>query len=53
MLPVADGALVQHVEGGTWPSWIGTDQKRMITSFAGGEQTWTPSAGKANFAGDA
>jgi hypothetical protein len=38
---VADGAVVQHVEGGTWPSWIGTDQKRAITSFAGDEQTWT------------
>ena len=29
---VADGAVIQHVEGGTWPSWIGTDQKRTITS---------------------
>jgi hypothetical protein len=38
---VVDGAVVQHVEGGTWPGWIGTDQKRMITSFAGDEQTWT------------
>jgi hypothetical protein len=38
---VADGVLVQHVEGGTWPSWIGTDQKRTITSFVGDEQTWT------------
>jgi len=38
---VADGAIVQHIEGGTWPAWIGTDQKRTITSFAGGEQTWT------------
>jgi hypothetical protein len=38
---VADGAVIQHVEGGTWPSWIGTDQKRTITSFAKDEQTWT------------
>ena len=38
---VADGVVVQHVEGGTWPSWIGTDQKRTITSFASDEQTWT------------
>ena len=29
---VADGAVIQHVEGATWPSWIGTDQKRTITS---------------------
>lgn len=36
---VADGVVVQHVEGGTWPSWIGTDQT--ITSFASDEQTWT------------
>jgi len=41
MYAVADGVLVQHVEGGTWPSWIGSDQKRTIASFAGDEQTWT------------
>ena len=41
MYAVADGMLVQHVEGGPWPSWAGTDQKRTITSFAGDEQTWT------------
>lgn len=38
---VTDGVIIQHVEGGTWPSWIGTDQKRTITSFASDEQTWT------------
>lgn len=38
---VAGGAMIQHIEGGTWPSWTGTDQKRTITSFAGDEQTWT------------
>ena len=38
---VADSVLDQHVEGGSWPSWTGTDQKRTITSFAGDEQTWT------------
>jgi hypothetical protein len=38
---VADGVLVQHIEGGTWPSWTGTNQKRTITSVAGDEQTWT------------
>jgi hypothetical protein len=38
---VMDGVIIQHVEGGTWPAWIGTDQKRTITSFASDEQTWT------------
>lgn len=38
---VADGVIVQHIEGGTWPGWAGTDQKRTITSFAANEQTWT------------
>jgi hypothetical protein len=38
---VANGVIVQHIEGGTWPAWIGTDQKRTITSFTGDEQTWT------------
>lgn len=38
---VMDGTIVQHIEGGMWPSWTGTDQKRTITSFVGDEQTWT------------
>ena len=38
---VANGVIVQHIEGGTWPAWIGTDQKRTVTSFTGDEQTWT------------
>jgi Lipocalin-like domain len=38
---VANGVIVQHIEGGTWPSWVGTDQKRTITSFAKDKQTWT------------
>ena len=38
---VANGVIVQHIEGGTWPAWTGTDQKRTISSFAGDEQTWT------------
>ena len=38
---VANGVIVQHIEGGTWPAWSGTDQKRTITSFTGDEQTWT------------
>ena len=38
---VKDGVIVQHIEGGTWPGWMGTDQKRTITSFAKDRQTWT------------
>ena len=38
---LTNGVIVQHIEGGTWPSWVGTDQKRTITSFAKDEQTWT------------
>jgi hypothetical protein len=30
---VVDKVLIQKVEGSTWPSWIGTDQKRPIISF--------------------
>ena len=41
---LTDGAVIQHVEGGTWPSWIGTDQKRTIASFANNQQTWTSTA---------
>ena len=41
---VGDGVIIQHIEGGTWPSWNGTYQKRTITSFAGDEQTWTTHA---------
>jgi hypothetical protein len=32
---VVDKVIIQKVEGGTWPSWIGTDQKRPIIYFAG------------------
>lgn len=38
---LTNGVIVQHIEGGTWPSWVGTDQKRTITSFTKDEQTWT------------
>ena len=38
---ISDGVIIQHIDGGMWPSWTGTDQKRTITSFAAGEQTWT------------
>jgi len=44
---LADGVIIQHIDCGTWPSWNGTDQRRVITSFVGDEQTWTavPSIG--------
>lgn len=38
---VSNGVMVQHIEGGTWPAWIGTDQRRTIASFTRDEQTWT------------
>ena len=38
---VVDKVLILHVEGGTWPSWIGTDQKRSITSFANDKMALT------------
>ncbi len=38
---VSDGVIIQHIEGGMWPSWTGTDQKRTVTSFSRDEQTWT------------
>ena len=38
---ITDGIIVQHIEGGTWPAWAGTDQKRTIASFTGDGQTWT------------
>jgi hypothetical protein len=34
---VVDKVIIEKVEGGTWPSWIGTDQKRPIISFTGDE----------------
>ena len=38
---VTAGGMIQHVEGGTWPGWIGTDQKRTIAAFTKDRQTWT------------
>jgi hypothetical protein len=37
-----------HVDGGTWPSWTGTDIERLIFSFSSDELKWadsTPSIG--------
>ncbi len=44
------------IEGGTWPTWDGTDQKRTITSFTGmmmnrREPPFHPSADEVNFVG--
>jgi len=35
-----DKTVATHVEGGTFPNWIGTDQKRPFTIF-GDELKWT------------
>jgi hypothetical protein len=32
---VVDKVIIQKVEGSTWPSWTGTEQKRPIISFSG------------------
>jgi Lipocalin-like domain len=36
---VVDKVIIEKVEGGTWPSWTGTDQKRPIVSFTGDDMT--------------
>jgi hypothetical protein len=36
---VVDKVINHKVEGSTWPSWIGTDQKRTITFFTGDDLT--------------
>jgi hypothetical protein len=41
---VSDKILILHVGGGTWPSWIGTDQKRPISSFTNDQMTMTITA---------
>ena len=38
---VADKVIILKVEGSTWPSWTGTDQKRNVISFTGDEIKWT------------
>ncbi len=35
-----DKTVATHVEGGTFPNWIGTDQKRPFT-ISGDELKWT------------
>jgi hypothetical protein len=38
---VVNKVLILHVEGSTWPSWTGTDQKRPLTSYTKGQFAWT------------
>src|SRR6516165_2016941 len=38
---VVDKVIIKKVEGSTWPSWIGTDQKRPIISFMGDDMKMT------------
>jgi hypothetical protein len=42
---VVDKVIIQKVEGGTWPNWTGTEQKRPILSLTGDDMKLsTPSA---------
>jgi hypothetical protein len=42
---VVDKVIIQKVEGSTWPSWTGTEQKRPIISFTGDDMKLsTPTA---------
>ena len=42
---VVDKVIVEKVEGGTWPSWVGAEQKRPIISLTGDElKLSTPAA---------
>jgi hypothetical protein len=38
---VADKVLTFKIEGSSFPNWLGTDQKRTLTSFTGDELKWT------------
>jgi len=38
---VIDKLITLKVEGSTWPSWTGTDQKRIVASYSGDELKWT------------
>ena len=42
---VVDKVIIEKVEGGTWPNWVGTEQKRPIISLTGDEtKLSTPAA---------
>lgn len=41
---IADKVLTLKVEGGTWPAWTGTEQKRPILSFTGDDIKWSVAA---------
>ena len=42
---VVDKVIIEKVEGGTWPNWVGTEQKRPIISLSGDEMKLsTPAA---------
>jgi hypothetical protein len=41
---VADKLITLKVEASTWPSWIGTEQKRIVGSYTGDELKWTAAA---------
>ena len=37
---VRDNAVIHKIEGGTWPAWNGTEEKREIVSYTGDEMKW-------------
>jgi hypothetical protein len=38
---VTNKVVRMHVEGGTWPSWTGTELERLVISFSAVEMSWT------------
>jgi hypothetical protein len=45
---VKNNTVVMHVDGGTWPSWYGSELERRIVSYNGSDLKWTdptPSVG--------
>jgi hypothetical protein len=49
---VVDKVIIEKVEGSTWPSWIGTDQKRTITSLTGDDMTLANAANSVGGTGE-
>jgi len=49
---VVDKVIIQKVEGSTWPSWNGTDQKRPIVSLTGDEMKVTVPAASLGGTGE-
>jgi len=41
---VTDKVITQHIEGGTWPTWTGTDQTRSIVTYSSDQMALTNAA---------